>query len=194
MQIAIRMPVDVKRGDFVSVDTESGKVTPNPNPMIGIRLEKETIAKLDQAAAKWGMIEIIVYGIPGPQGSKKHVGGGRMIESSKKVKPWREAIYWAVRDYFNGPPQMIRGAVIVNTIYTLPKPKNAPKNRVTYPDRYPDVDKLDRATFDGLTKSGVIEDDSRIIGGQHWKWYPNGGPDALDRPGAVIRIRALDAL
>ena len=29
---------------------------------------------------------------PAPQGSKRHVGGGRMIESSAKVKPWREAV------------------------------------------------------------------------------------------------------
>ena len=36
-----------------------------------------------------------VYGQPAPQGSKRHVGGGRMIESSKAVAPWREAVKWA---------------------------------------------------------------------------------------------------
>ena len=30
-----------------------------------------------------------VIGIPGAQGSKRHVGNGVMVESSKKVKPWR---------------------------------------------------------------------------------------------------------
>lgn len=29
-----------------------------------------------------------VIGLPAPQGSKKHVGHGVMVESSKKVKPW----------------------------------------------------------------------------------------------------------
>ena len=29
---------------------------------------------------------------PAPQGSKRHVGNGRMVESSAKVKPWREAV------------------------------------------------------------------------------------------------------
>ena len=31
------------------------------------------------------MIEIKVIGLPAPQGSKRHVGHGVMIESSKKV-------------------------------------------------------------------------------------------------------------
>ena len=31
-------------------------------------------------------------GIPAPQGSKRHVGGGRMIESCKALKPWRDLI------------------------------------------------------------------------------------------------------
>ena len=38
------------------------------------------------------MITFHVSGTPAPQGSKRHVGGGRMIESSKKVEPWREAV------------------------------------------------------------------------------------------------------
>ena len=31
-------------------------------------------------------------GVPAPQGSKRHVGMGRMIESCKALKPWREMI------------------------------------------------------------------------------------------------------
>src|ERR1700676_3259288 len=37
-------------------------------------------------------MKITVRGIPAPQGSKRHVGGGRMIEMSKAVGPWREAV------------------------------------------------------------------------------------------------------
>lgn len=32
------------------------------------------------------MIAFSVYGMPGPQGSKRHVGGGRMIESQVAVR------------------------------------------------------------------------------------------------------------
>ena len=48
------------------------------------------------------MITITVYGMPGLQGSKRFVGtrGGRgvMVESSAKVKPWREAVKFAARE------------------------------------------------------------------------------------------------
>ena len=39
-----------------------------------------------------------VRGIPGAQGSKRHVGHGVMIESSKKVKPWRSDVKAAAED------------------------------------------------------------------------------------------------
>lgn len=44
------------------------------------------------------MIAFDVYGEPAPQGSKRHVGGGRMIESSAKVKPWRQDVVAAARE------------------------------------------------------------------------------------------------
>ena len=37
-------------------------------------------------------LTVIVYGTPAPQGSKRHVGHGRMIEQSKRVKPWRNDV------------------------------------------------------------------------------------------------------
>ena len=37
-------------------------------------------------------IFIPVIGIPAPQGSKRHVGHGIMIENSKRVKPWRQDV------------------------------------------------------------------------------------------------------
>jgi len=34
-------------------------------------------------------VEFFVAGAAAPQGSKRHVGGGRVIESSKAFAPWR---------------------------------------------------------------------------------------------------------
>lgn len=129
-----------------------------------------------------------VYGTPAPQGSKKHVGNGIMVESSKQVKPWREAIVWQVK-----PQAMIDGPVEVSIIFTLNKPKSAPKARTTYPDRKPDLDKLVRSTFDGLKSAGVYRDDSQVIWLAAAKRFPGEGIDALDRPGAVIRVRRIEA-
>lgn len=38
------------------------------------------------------IVEFFASGTPAPQGSKRHVGRGIMIESSRKVRPWRAAV------------------------------------------------------------------------------------------------------
>ncbi len=140
------------------------------------------------------MREIIVYGIPAPQGSKRFVGHaksgrGIMVESSKAVKPWREAVKWAaLGEGIRGPEDAIVGPVRVEMSFTLPKPKSAPKTRRTYPDRKPDLSKLIRSTEDALTDAGVWEDDSRVIYCGASKLYPSEGLGALSKPGAIIRI------
>lgn len=134
---------------------------------------------------------ITVWGIPGPQGSKRHVGNGVMVESSKKVKPWREAVKWAVREA--GSPKFA-GPVCVLVIFSLPKPKSAPKRRVTMPDRKPDVDKLLRSTLDALTEMQVFEDDARVVDLRGLKEYAGDGyNDALDSPGARIWINEAES-
>lgn len=139
--------------------------------------------------------ECIVIGEIGPQGSKSFRGmskSGKAIlsESSKKVKPWREAVKWAARAALRG---MITGAVEVDMIFTLRKPKTAPKRRKTYPATRPDLDKCARSTCDALTQAGVIEDDSRIVSfGRLAKVYVGEDKDALDVPGAVIRVRRIE--
>jgi crossover junction endodeoxyribonuclease RusA len=141
-------------------------------------------------------LTIKVYGIPGPQGSKSFKGmrGGHaiMVESSKKVKPWREAVKWAAREAMAGSVA-IKGPVDVDMIFTLPKPSSAPKRRLTFPDRKPDLSKLVRSTEDALTDAGAWEDDARVIRCVSGKRYPNEGIDALDSPGCLIRISSVVA-
>lgn len=121
-----------------------------------------------------------VPGIPAPQGSKRHVGGGRMIESSKHVGPWRERVALAA---YSACPQPILGALRVSLLFTLPRPKshyrtgrNAHLLREAapdYPTGKPDVDKLARAILDALT--GIWwDDDSRVVSLDAVKVY---GPD-----------------
>jgi Holliday junction resolvase RusA-like endonuclease len=130
---------------------------------------------------------ITVYGTPAPQGSKRHVGGGRMIEVSTKLKPWREACKWAALKYRK---KHITGPVLVDITFTLPKPKNCPKNRL-WPDARPDLDKMFRAVGDSLTDAGIIEDDSRIVKLRATKVFPGTGGRSLDSPGAVIEITKM---
>lgn len=105
------------------------------------------------------MISFFVPGTPAPQGSKRHVGHGRMVESSKKVPAWRSAvalIAHATHKCFTGP-------VEVTCEFIMPRPKSWGKSRQDPMTQRPDVDKLLRSTLDGLTTSGIIKDDSHVV-------------------------------
>jgi crossover junction endodeoxyribonuclease RusA len=100
-----------------------------------------------------------VLGIPAPQGSKKLVrtgGGVRMIESSKKVAPWRNDVQAAALDAF-GNGNLLHEAVHVTLEFWVARPASAPKWRFWAP-KMPDLDKLTRATLDGLTGIAFIDD------------------------------------
>lgn len=137
------------------------------------------------------MISFRVYGLPGPQGSKRFVGKsksgrGIMVESSAKVKPWREAVKWAAVESGASIPD---GPLWVSMVFTLPKPKSAPKRRQTFPATKPDLSKLARSTEDAISDSGLWPDDARVVEYVSLaKRYPGEGVDALDRPGCVVKI------
>lgn len=137
-----------------------------------------------------------VFGIPGPQGSKvfkglSKSGKGIMVESSKKVAPWREAVAWAAVKA-RGQHAPMDGPLLVSMVFTLPKPTSAPKRARTYPMRKPDLSKLIRSTEDALVTSGLIADDARIVGFlRTMKVYPGEGIDSMRSPGAVITVSAL---
>lgn len=137
-------------------------------------------------------MRIIVFGHPAPQGSKKFVGvhGGRgvMVESSKRVKPWRADVKDAAERVRNdGPP--LDGPLVARMVFTVPKPKSAPKRRRIYADRKPDLSKLVRSTEDALSDAGLIADDARIVEYTRVaKVFPNEDPEALSAPGVRIEI------
>lgn len=128
-------------------------------------------------------ISFFVEGHPAAQGSKRHVGGGRMIEMSKYLPAWREEVKGAARRCHmdDGPYD---GPVSVAITVYLAAPK---KSRFgEYPAGPPDADKLARAIGDALTQSGVIKDDARIVDLHITKRWADGGP-----PGASITIRPI---
>lgn len=140
-------------------------------------------------------VRFIVLGIPAPQGSKKHVGRGIMVESSKLVKPWRQAVEQAVMIAApfgsRSDPILFRGPVAVDVAFFLSRPKSAKKG--ARPSARPDIDKLMRSTFDAMTTAGVYEDDGRIVSVIAEKWYVGDEryADALPVSGAIISVECV---
>lgn len=169
-----------------------------------------TQTDLDEVDAQ--VFACTVRGIPGPQGSKSFKGrpGGKgvMVESSKKVAPWRQDVKHAALDAIDRiEPNLWRlldGPLIVSMVFTLTRPaghfgtgRNADQLKPSAPPRpavYPDLSKLARSTEDALTKI-VWADDARIVGYHRLGKYYAGtaAPDVLPAgSGAVIRVWRLD--
>ena len=130
-----------------------------------------------------------VYGEPAPQGSK-NVYRGHLVEASKKVGPWREAVVSQVLR--GGHGLNLHGPLEVRITFMFTRPKahylkdglrpNAPR----YVARTPDIDKLCRSTLDGLTQAGVMLDDKQVVILHAQKIYVD------ESPGAIIHIEETD--
>ncbi len=108
-------------------------------------------------------LDIFVSGHAAPQGSKRHVGHGVMVESCQRVKPWRESIRSALTKDDGRPVQCFEGAIACSLEFVLPRPKSTPKRTTPPAVKKPDIDKLGRAVLDAVTSAGVIGDDSQIV-------------------------------
>ena len=109
-----------------------------------------------------------VKGIAAPQGSKsaipirnkaREIVGTNMVESSKKVGPWRHRIAAAgeVAMYRYGA-KPFKGAVRVHLRFVLPRPKATPKVTPPAIKKTGDIDKLARAVLDALTGPVLVDD------------------------------------
>lgn len=107
------------------------------------------------------MVSFFVPGKPAPQGSKRHVGNGCMIESSAALRPWRERVALTAHDAMTGHI-IANGAVLVTLDFVMPRPKSSPKTYTPAAVKRPDIDKLARAVLDGVTGI-VIADDSQVV-------------------------------
>lgn len=141
-------------------------------------------------------LAFVVHGFPAAQGSKRHVGRGIMIESSKALKPWRQDVVGAALLAIGDPDvfEPFAGPVHLWVSFRFIRPKhhfrtgahkhqlrpNAPRLVV----RTPDLDKLLRSTCDALTIAGAWRDDAQVAMVTADKVYH-------DHPGAAIEIRSV---
>ena len=136
---------------------------------------------------------ITVEGIEAaPQGSKRHVGRGIMVEMCKRVEPWKKAVGVEAKKVVK---KIIIEPVHVDLVFWFNRPishlyangevkPSAPK----YPNRRQgDIDKLCRSTLDALTLS-AIADDSQVVSLQAKKYYC---PEGTVMPCTIIKIKKI---
>ena len=146
------------------------------------------------------VVEFRVFGLPAPQGSKRHLGNGIMVESSKKVRPWRQDVMVAAERAYKG--EAINNPVRLEIDFFFARPKshyrtgkysdllkpNAPIYASSHGQG--DLDKLVRATADALsfvTGGCIIRDDCLVVSIASSKQYAN----AITPPGAAIKVVEL---
>lgn len=130
------------------------------------------------------VIEFHVPGKPAPQGSKRHVGRGIMVESSKDLGPWRERVALAAAVALGDRPMFTRGEPICVTItFVMPRPSGTPKRYTPPAVKRPDADKLLRACLDAITNV-LIHDDSAVVEMHTFKRLA----EVDEQPGAHIQV------
>lgn len=135
------------------------------------------------------MLEIIVHGVPAPQGSKTRTRFG-VREDNPNTMPWRAAVAAEASRVMNGD-ELLDGPLWLEALFVFPRPKShfgsggranvLKESAPSYHATQPDYDKLARAIGDALTGI-VIRDDARIADAHIRKVY--GHPAR-----AEIRIR-----
>ena len=147
-------------------------------------------------------LEFRVVGLAAPQGSKTRTRNGGMMESSKRVKPWRQDIIHAALEAYAGNP--FDEAVSISVEFIMPRPKNhyrTGKYSELLKDDAPffcmtktgDIDKLLRSTLDGLSVSSggsVIMDDSLVVSVKALKRYAA----RYELAGAKINVKTFDKI
>lgn len=148
------------------------------------------------------LISTFVVGDPAPQGSKRHVGRGILVESSQRVKPWRADVREALR-----AAAPISGPVAISFVFYFARPashygtgRNAGVLKVGAPARptsrrLGDVDKLCRSTLDAITSAGVIADDDEVVELFASKRYVDeaSDPQGERRTGCLLSIMSAVA-
>lgn len=106
------------------------------------------------------ILDTFVPGQAAPQGSKRHVGRGIMVESSKAVAPWRTTVAYHVAEVY-GVDKVLDCPLHVGIMFVMKRPAGAPKRTTPPAVKRPDLDKLTRAVLDAL--SGIVYRDDSLI-------------------------------
>lgn len=144
--------------------------------------------------SKLRSVTFTVLGTPIAKGSMKSWGRGKMVNDSKRTKPWQDTIGWAAKAAWKGKPST--AAIRIWMRFRLARPKDhygtgknsgiLKKSAPKRPAVKPDYEKLERCVSDALSRI-VYVDDAQIVIGVGAKIYADYLP-----PGVRITVEELD--
>lgn len=132
-----------------------------------------------------------VFGRPAPQGSKTPTKYGGFRESSKYLKPWRDAVALAAKQAMNEAQvfEPFSGPVSLNLTFFIERP--AKSKWGVYPAGTPDLSKLLRAVEDALTSAGVWADDALVVKAKVSKLWTGSSTDTYPSAGCLVFVESL---
>ena len=137
-----------------------------------------------------------VLGKPAPQGSKRHVGRGVMVESSKRCKPWRQDVRHTALDLRpEGWYANMDAAIALSVVFVFARPKShfrangqlKPSAPAHCTGRIGDVSKPVRAVGDACADGVLYAADEQVISLIAHKRYAND----REQPCAIITVSAV---
>lgn len=134
------------------------------------------------------MFSVFVAGDPATQGSKRHVGGGRLVDSCKRLPEWRADVRSACLDEQGQPKAQYDEPIFLSLEFILKRPKSLPK-KVKHHTKRPDLSKLTRAAEDAITSAGVWRDDSQVCIAYHKKRYAEPG----EQTGCIVTVQPVNS-
>lgn len=130
------------------------------------------------------VLQFTVRGVPVPQGSKTvFMVKNRPIladSNSAKLKPWRKQVNKLAADLWAGA-DLLEGPLAVLIEFRMVRPKTVKRD---YPSVKPDVDKLQRAILDSLSKT-VWGDDAQVV-------HLTGSKVYAETAGAFVRVGVIE--
>lgn len=139
-------------------------------------------------------ISFTVYGISQPKGSARaFIRGGRPIVTSDNpsLAKWESAVRFAAQTVAERVDhRLFAGAVKIQGVFYLPRPKSASPRLRPFPTTRPDLSKLIRGAEDPLT--GILwSDDAQVVAIETVKLYTDGPAKAVITVSQVLELTDL---
>lgn len=131
------------------------------------------------------VLEFRVYGTPASKGSIQPFAHGGFRPDDRELEYWQDNVREAAQRALAGRPAMV-GALLFEATFYVHRPMTHHDHE--YSAETPDLDKLERAVYDGITKSRAWRDDKQASKNITEKRYVT----ASESKGVKVRISVIE--